>query len=122
MGIEENKVLMRRWHDEMNRHNAAVCDELLADGYSERNNMSPQPLDRVAAKALLESLFAAIPVMHREIIEQVAEGDTVVERLRYSGTQRGEMFGIPPTGRRAEFDAVMVSRIRDGRIRDMGVA
>lgn len=116
MDIEANKRLLRRWHDEMNAHNAAIGDELLADDYIERNNMSPQPLDKAGAKALLESLFAAIPDMHREIVEQIAEGDRVVERLRYSGTQTGEMFGIPPTRRAASFDAIMISRVRDGQI------
>jgi steroid delta-isomerase-like uncharacterized protein len=116
MGVEENKALLRRWHDEMNRHNASACDAFLADDYSEQNNMAPVPLDKGGAKALLEALFAAIPDMHRDVVEQIGEGDQVVERLRYSGTQKGEMFGIPATGRKAEFDAVMISRVRDGKI------
>lgn len=116
MGTEENKRLLRRWHREMNAHNAEICDELLAEHYSERNNMAPGPLDKAGAKALLAALFVAIPDMHREIVEQVAEGDRVVERLRYTGTQHGEMFGIPATGRKASFDAVMISRVQDGQI------
>jgi steroid delta-isomerase-like uncharacterized protein len=116
MTTDDNKALLRRWHDEMNTHNAEICDQLLADDYSERNNMSPEPLEKAGAKALLQALFAAIPDMHREIVEQVAEGDRVVEWLRYSGTQQGEMFGIPATGRSATFDAVMISTVRDGKI------
>jgi len=119
MSIEDNKALMRRWHDEMNRHNAGACDELLADDYVEHNNMSPQPLNKAAAKELLASLFVAIPDMHREIVEQVAEGDRVVERLRYTGTQRGEMMRIPATGRSASFETVMISRIKDGKIAEI---
>jgi steroid delta-isomerase-like uncharacterized protein len=116
VGSEENKALLRRWHAAMNAHDASICDELLADNYIEHNNMSPAPLDKPAARALLESLFAAIPDMHRDIVEQVAEGDVVVERLRYSGTQRGDMFGIPASGRHATFDAFMMSRVQDGEI------
>jgi steroid delta-isomerase-like uncharacterized protein len=119
MTAEDNKALMRRWHDEMNKHNADICDELLADTYTEHNNMVPQPLDKAGAKGLLSALFVAIPDMHRDVVEQVAEGDTVVERLRYSGTQKGEMMGIAATGRSATFDAVMVSRIRNGQIAEI---
>ena len=116
MTTDDNKALMRRWHDEMNKHSADACDEMLADDYREENNMAPAPLDKAGAKALLEALFSAVPDMHRDIVEQVAEGDAVFERLRYTGTQKGEMFGIPATGRRAEFDAVMRSRVKDGKI------
>src|SRR4051794_37101944 len=110
---ESNKALMRRWHDEMNRHNVAACDELLADDYIEHNSMAPGPLDKPSAKALMTALFASIPDMRREIIEQVEEGERVVERLRYTGTQDGEFLGIPATGRSAAFDAVMISTVRD---------
>lgn len=116
MRLDENKELMRRWHGEMNKHNAGACEVFLADTYTETNNMTPGPLDKAGAKALLDALFVAIPDMHREIVEQTAEGDRVVERLRYSGTQQGEMFGIPATGKQATFDAVMTSRIEDGKI------
>jgi steroid delta-isomerase-like uncharacterized protein len=119
MGTEENKALLRRWHDEMNAHNPGACDAMLSDDYVEHNNMAPQALDRDGARALLAALFEAVPDMRREIVEQVAEGDRVVERLRYSGTQKGAMFGIPATGRHATFDAVMISRVRDGRIAEI---
>lgn len=119
MSNEANKALMRRWHDEMNTHNVAIADELLADDYVENNNMSPQPLDKAAAKQLLTMIFAAIPDAHREIVEQVAEGDCVVERLRYTGTQQGEFMGLPPSGKSAAFDAVMISRIRNGKIAEI---
>jgi steroid delta-isomerase-like uncharacterized protein len=116
MTTDDNKALLRRWHDEMNKHNAAVCDEMLGDDYQEHNNMMPGSLDKAGARQILEDLFAAIPDMKRDIVEQIAEGDRVVERLRYSGTHQGAMFGIPATGRSIAFDAVMISTVRNGRI------
>ncbi len=116
MSTEDNKALMRRRHDEMNRHNAGACDTLLTDDYVEHNNMSPEPLNKAAARGLMASLFAAIPDMHRDIVEQIAEGDRMMERLRYTGTQEGEFRGIPATGRAMSFDAVTVTCLRDGKI------
>ena len=45
----------------------------------------------------------------------VAEGDKVVGRFKCSGTHRGEMMGIPPTGRRQEVDEVYFLRVEDGK-------
>jgi predicted ester cyclase len=53
-----------------------------------------------------------------DIVELVAEGDTVVGRFRCSGTHLGEWLGHPPTGRRFErIDEVYIFRIdAKGRI------
>ena len=45
-----------------------------------------------------------------------AEGDRVVTRLTAHGTQTGEFFGIPPTGRRFTMSGIAIHRIRDGKI------
>ena len=47
---------------------------------------------------LFAMLQAAFPDYHTTIELQVAEGDWVATRLRESGTHRGILFGIPPTG------------------------
>jgi predicted ester cyclase len=52
-----------------------------------------------------------------EVIDLVAEGDTVVGRFTCSGTHLGEWLGHAPTGRRFEkIDEVYFFRFREGRI------
>ena len=46
----------------------------------------------------------------------VEEGDAVFARLRYTGTQRGAIFGVAPTGRRIEYAGAALFRFRDERI------
>jgi predicted ester cyclase len=46
----------------------------------------------------------------------VAEGDAVVVRLVVEGTHRGNLLGIPATGRRVRWDAVDIYRLSDGKI------
>ena len=46
----------------------------------------------------------------------VGEGDLVVEHFTASGTQHGELFGLPPSGRTASLRGINIWRVRDGRI------
>ena len=59
----------------------------------------------------------ALPDWHSEIGQLVAEGDTVVERFRASGTHTGgPLMGVPPTGRTLVLDGINVFRIEDDKI------
>jgi predicted ester cyclase len=46
----------------------------------------------------------------------VAEGDKVAIQLAFEGTQSGDFFGIPPTGRCVTFSGIHILRIADGKI------
>lgn len=50
------------------------------------------------------------------MLDQVAEGDLVVSRLRIHGTQHGPYFGMPPTGRSATWTAVGIDRFRGDKV------
>jgi len=67
-------------------------------------------------KALLASYRAAVPDARWIIREQIAEGDAVVTRFTACGTQRGALWGLPPTGRSTEVDGILISRCAGGRI------
>lgn len=59
----------------------------------------------------------ALPDWHSDLLQLVAEGDTVVERFRASGTHTGgPLMGVPATGRTLVLDGINIFRIEDGRI------
>lgn len=105
---QDNKALVHRLVDEaINQGNLDVVDELFAP------NLAP-----IARKAFTQ-FRAAVPDWREEIVELIAEGDTVVGRFACSGTHRGEGLGIPPTGRRFEQVAeVYWLRFKDGKVID----
>jgi predicted ester cyclase len=73
-------------------------------------------------RAMVEGAWTAFPDYHEEIHEIVAEGDRIVLHLTISGTQQGQWGPLPPTGKRAEFDEIVILQIRDGKIvRQRGV-
>jgi predicted ester cyclase len=69
------------------------------------------------------AFYTAFPDFTHVILEQVAEGDYVVERIRYYATHKGPFMNIPATGRRITFTGIDWVRFVDGRsVERWGVA
>lgn len=103
---EENKAVVRRLVDEvLNGGRLEVIDELYAP------ELAP------AARRWIAPFRDSFPDVHMEVVELIAEGDTVVGRFTCSATHLGPWLGHAPTGRRFErVDEVSIFRFRDGRI------
>ena len=65
----------------------------------------------------MAALRRAFPDLSAVVEAEVAEGDTVVQRIALSGTHRGDCLGLPPTGRRVAWALVAILRLgRDGKV------
>jgi steroid delta-isomerase-like uncharacterized protein len=63
----------------------------------------------------LRRLHDAFPDLHMTVREVLADGDLVAYRAELSGTHRGALLGIPPTGRSFRVQHMHMLRVRDGR-------
>ena len=63
-----------------------------------------------------ETYRQALPDWRSEVDQLVAEGDLVVEVFTACGTHRGEILGVPGTGKRLELHGINVFRIHGERI------
>lgn len=52
----------------------------------------------------------AFPDMQDHVVEQYADGNTIVSKLRCVGTQNGPFRGLPPSGKIADFTAIGIDR------------
>lgn len=114
---EDNKALIRRFYEEIDKGNIAAMDELVSEDYL---NHDPLPFPGIAEgraglKQAFEMFWKATPGTH-EIEDQVAAGDKVMTRLRGVGKHEGELAGIPPSGNDLDVKAIAVHRIADGKI------
>jgi predicted ester cyclase len=50
------------------------------------------------------------------IDQMIESGDYVISRYTATGTHKGDLAGIPPTGRHAETHGCVVAEIKNGRI------
>src|SRR5919202_2687526 len=101
MSAEENKAIVRRWVEECyNPGNLALVDELFAPDFANHDPARPDVRDLDGLRRLLSEQRAAMPDLLTTIEDLIADGDKVVKRFIFQGTQTGEILGIPPTGRR----------------------
>src|SRR5262245_60322944 len=116
MSTEENKALVRRFYQEIDRGNLDAMDELVAEDYINHSPPSyPVPPGLEGLKRAFQLSWEATPGYH-QIEGMIAEGDTVVTRLTAYGTHVGELAGIPPTGHKLTMTAIAIHRIADGKI------
>jgi steroid delta-isomerase-like uncharacterized protein len=116
MSAEENKGLVERFVEEFwNEGNLSAADELMA--LDARIHLpTGDVVNPDEAKSFAATWRESFPDWHSTFEELVAEGDRVAERWTGRGVHRGELMGIPPTGRRVEAPGSVFYRIVDGKI------
>jgi predicted ester cyclase len=111
---EANKQLYRSYIEEMwNKRNPAAAERYLAPNFIEHNQNLPPGLD--GRKRFVASVLGAFSDYHAEIQEVIAEGDMVVARVLWTGTQDGPYQGRPATGKKLRFSTADFFRIENGK-------
>jgi steroid delta-isomerase-like uncharacterized protein len=93
-----------------------AVDEYLAEDYVDHNPPLGRPGNREGMREAGAMIRAAFPDWHSDLGFFVEEGDLVVENFTASGTQQGEILGVPPSGRTVILPGINIWRVRDGRI------
>ena len=120
MATDENKAIVLRLLEQgFNANDPAVFDELLAEDFVNHDPSQPATADRETLKQFWAALCHAFPDQHTAAEDLVGEGEKVVKRASWRGTQTGEFIGIPPTGTHATMSTVSIYRIDDGKVREM---
>lgn len=117
MSTEQNKATARRLLEEVwNKGNLKALDENVAPGapnHDPNNPIAPGPEGLRQVASLYRS---AIPDLRFKIEQEIAEGDFVVQRITATGTQRGDLPGIPATGKYSTVTGVIITRFKDGKV------
>ena len=112
---EANKKLVRSLIEEvMNKRQPAAVDRFLATDFIEHNPNLPQGRD--GRKQFVAAVLAGFSDYRGEIVEILAEGDKVVVRTQWSGTQDGPFLGLPPSGNKVRFSTADFFRIEGGKV------
>jgi len=123
MGREENKMLVRRFYEEVvNTGTVKGIDEFIAADYAEVHDGKRYDVGIEGAKDHIAGVRHTYPDLHFTIDRQIAEGEWVVSCVTARGTHRGWWLGIKPTGKVVTYTLVNVDRVVDGRIVEHGGA
>lgn len=99
--------------------NARDLDQYLSridDSYVGQSETAPGPIrGREGVRQNFDALFRAFPDLRLEIEQIIASGDSVVTRVRGTGTHKGNFAGIAPTNKSIVIEACTVVEIRNGK-------
>ncbi|MFL5761947.1 MAG: ester cyclase [Thermomicrobiales bacterium] len=116
--VEANKALARRWYDEVaSQGNLDVIDELFApDHVNHQAGAAPgEGSGPAGQKQLVTAFRGAFPDLSVSVEDTVGQGDRVLVRYVFTGTQTGAYNGIPPTGKRVEVTGMAIWRFANGK-------
>ncbi len=114
-----NKALARRFHEEIFKQGKlAVADEICAPNFVIHSPGLPLEMQRgpEGVKRFATMIRTAFTMDSLTNDDSIAEGDKVVNRWTNRGKHKGELFGIPATGKDVTVTGIDVFRIAGGKL------
>lgn len=120
MSTEDNKALAGRLIEEVwNQGNVALIDELYAASFTHHDPDFPMFQSREGYKQWVSEARTAFPDLQLTMDDMIAEGDQVVTRWTFRGTNTGAMetpMHIPATGRPVTITGITIYRFAGGKV------
>jgi steroid delta-isomerase-like uncharacterized protein len=119
---QTGKALAERFHMEIfQKGDLDAADEILTKDFAIHAPGYPPEwtTGSAGAKQLASAIIAGFPdrqITHQQVI---AEGDLVMIRWSMSGTQEGELMGVPATGKAVSVTGFDLFRIEGDRIAEL---
>ena len=117
MTIEANKAVMQRFTEFINTASEKLATELVSPNAIFHVPGRPEPMRGPDGYlAIIGMMRSGFPDIQWTLEDTVAEADKVAARFTMRGTHQGAFFGVPPTGKKIEVQAMNFYRFSSGQI------
>ncbi len=118
----KNIRLIETWYYRMwNRWDKSVFEEILVPDIAFRSSLGQVRRGYSGLSEYVDFVRAAFPDFTNSIEETISEEDKAFARLTYTGTHKGEIFGVAPTHRKISYAGAAVFYFEDDKIREVWV-
>ncbi|HVX09134.1 ester cyclase [Humibacter sp.] len=100
----------------VNAHDPASADLFFTEDFHWVGRSVGSNTGREAYKRVMPGFWTGLPDAQAKEEDIFAIGDTVIARLTVCGTHTGQLWGLPPTGPRVSWQAVMIYEFRGSRV------
>jgi steroid delta-isomerase-like uncharacterized protein len=116
MSEDENKKVTRGFFEKVwSQGNLDMMEELASKDIIV-HSASMEFTGTDAYKKYIMGFRNAFPDIKFTIKEQIAKDDMVVDRFIALGTHKGELWGIPPTGKTFQVMGIGISKIKENKM------
>jgi steroid delta-isomerase-like uncharacterized protein len=113
----DHSATQRRLYDLLNAGDIEGFGALLSDDFVEHEETPGLAPTKEGVMQFFRMYRAAFPDLRLDPEDVLASGDKVVTRGRATGTHRGELMGMPPTGKNVDVQLIDIMRFdEDGLV------
>jgi steroid delta-isomerase-like uncharacterized protein len=113
---KQNKQLVRQFFEAFDRQDTEMMDQFVLNSNYSLHFSGTEPMNWNGTKQFSAAFYSSFPDLRHNIVDMVAEEDKVAVRLNVTGTHKGELQGIPPTGKKVSFNATDFITLTDEKI------
>ncbi|MGA7411852.1 MAG: ester cyclase [Bryobacteraceae bacterium] len=115
--MDKNKLTMQRFTEFINTASEKLAGELISPNAIFHVPGRAEPMRGPAGYLeVIGMMRGGFPDIQWVLEELIAEGDKIAARFTMRGTHHGTFFGVPPTGKKIEVQAMNFYRFLDGQI------
>lgn len=121
MNTQQNLSLVRKLYDEVySKGNVAACDQFFIKDLKLIDPSMPNFKGGLAAYRDREQMYkTAFPTRTAKIEDIFAAEDRVVVRWTMTGTHKGELQDVAPTGKNVRVSGISIYHFVDGKISEI---
>ena len=116
MANEQNEAIAKRGFEAFNNGDLSIADEIIAADAVGHDPAMDDSHGPDGYKQVIETYRGAFPDLKFTIEDCFSDGDRVCIRWSSTGTNDGELMGMPPTGKSVTGSGISIDKIADGKI------
>jgi steroid delta-isomerase-like uncharacterized protein len=109
-------TVLRFWQEVFNERKLEQIDKIFTEDYIYHGAAGQDVRGREGLKQFLTVYFNAFPDLHAEVEDIFGEGDKILSRAMCRGTHKGNLMGMPPTGKQVAIRVICADRLSGQRV------
>jgi len=112
----DNIAVVRRFNDAFDRADWTTMKACMSPGVTAYATGAPGPMDFDAFVGMGKMFLDGFSQSRHVVEDQIASGDVVATRGKWSAIHSGTFNGVPATNRPVSIDIMIFDHVQDGRI------
>lgn len=118
----KNEELIKKWYYRLwNNWDMDIIPEILDDKITFRGSLGQEKRGYTGLKEYINYIRDSFPDFRNEIKIIITEKNQSFAKLKYTGTHKGEIFGIELTNKKISYSGTAVFTFEKGKIVDVWV-